>query len=74
MIVSAPARTAGQIALINQTPWPVVFTITRIAGQLGALGVVGEQVAQQQARPLDVAAGLLDQVEQPGVEFPPEPH
>ena len=40
MIVSAPARTAGQIALINQTPWPVVFTITRIAGQLGAVGEI----------------------------------
>ena len=33
-------------------------------GQVGALGVVGEQVAQQQRRALDVAPGLLEQVEQ----------
>jgi hypothetical protein len=36
MIVTAPARTAGQISLVNQTPWSVTFTITRLAGQLGA--------------------------------------
>lgn len=36
VIVIAPARTPDQISLLNQTPWPVTFTITRLVGQLGA--------------------------------------
>jgi hypothetical protein len=39
----------------------------QVAGQVGALGVLGEQVAQQQRRALDVAPGLLDEVEDAGV-------
>ena len=32
----------------------------QVAGELGALGAVGQQVAQQQRRALDVAARLLE--------------
>ena len=39
----------------------------QVARQLGVLRIVGDQVAQQQGGALDVAAGLLKQVEHPGV-------
>src|SRR5436190_1305241 len=52
----APVRTVA-----------VLLAEVELAGQLGALGEVGEQVAQQQARPLDVAPRLLDEVEELGI-------
>ena len=39
-----------------------------VAAQRGALGELREHVAQQQARPLRVAGGLLEQLEELGVD------
>ena len=48
----------------------VLLADLQVAGQVGVLRVVDDQVAEQQAGLLDVAPGLLDQLHQHGVGGP----
>src|SRR6185312_12790800 len=59
---------------VVRDPVALLLTEQQVAGQVGPLRVLGEEVAQQQGGLLHVAAGLLEQVEDPGVSRSEQRH
>src|SRR2546422_81517 len=63
---ATPPRTLSVEPVDDVVGDPIALLLAeeQVAGELGALGEVGEHVAQQQARPLHVAARLLEKLEE----------
>ena len=73
--LSAPAAAVEAVDDVVRDPIALLLAEQEVPGELLALGPGREQVAQQQRRPLDVAARLFEQVERHGVgSAPQEPH
>ena len=62
----AAACSASAVEDVVRDPVALVLARDDLAADAVGLGVVGEQVAQQQRRALHVAPGLLEELEQRG--------
>ncbi len=61
---AAAAALGEPVQDVVDDPVALLLAEQDVAGEPGLLRIVGEQVAQQQRRALDVAAGLLEEREQ----------
>ena len=67
---TAPGEAVDQVV---RDPVPLLFARANLGCDGRIFGVVGEQLAQQQAGALNVATGLIEQLGHPVVCEPPEP-